>query len=78
MDSCVRQITREQPHSILEIDASLTGWGAKRGALKTRGSGPGAKRVSISIALSYFQSVTDYCLSVTQNTISIYVLRVIM
>ena len=36
VDSCVRKITREEPHSILETDASLTGWGAKRGEMKTQ------------------------------------------
>ena len=71
VDSCVRKITREEPHSILETDASLTGRGAKRGEVKTQGSDPGAKRVSILIAWSYFQSVGDYCLSVTQSTIYI-------
>ena len=35
--SCVRTITREEPHSILETDASLAGWGAKRGVMKTQG-----------------------------------------
>ena len=66
---CVRKITREKPYSILETDASLTGWGAKRGEMKTQGSGLGAKRVSMFIAWSYFQSVGDYCLSVTQSMI---------
>ena len=36
VDSRVRTITREEPHSILQTDASLTGWGAKRGAMKTQ------------------------------------------
>ena len=36
-DSCMRKITGEEPHSILETDASLTGWGAKRGDMKTQG-----------------------------------------
>ena len=37
VDSCMRTITREEPHSILETDASLTVWGAKRGVMKTQG-----------------------------------------
>ena len=37
MDSSVRKIMREDPHSILETDASLTGWGAKWGEMKTQG-----------------------------------------
>ncbi|XP_068714943.1 uncharacterized protein [Montipora foliosa] len=37
VDSSVRKITREDPHSILETDASLTGWGAKWGEMKTQG-----------------------------------------
>ena len=37
MDSCVRKITREELHSILETEASLTGWGVKRGEMKTQG-----------------------------------------
>ena len=78
MDSCVRKITREEPHSILETDAALTEWCAKRGEMKTQGSGPEAKKIRIFIALSYLRSVGDYCLSVTQSTISIYVLGVTM
>ena len=69
VDSCVRKITCEEPHSILETDASLIGWGAKQGEMKS---------VSILIAWSYFQYIGYYCLSVTQNKRSIYVLRVIM
>ena len=37
VDSCVRTITREEPHCILETGASLTEWGAKRRAMKTQG-----------------------------------------
>ena len=37
MDSCVRKITREEPHSIFETDASQTGWGARREEMKTQG-----------------------------------------
>ena len=38
VDSCVRTITRKEPHlRIFETDASLTGWGAKRGVMKTQG-----------------------------------------
>ena len=37
VDSCVRKITREEPHSMFETDALLTGWGALQEDMKTQG-----------------------------------------